>query len=88
LTVLTPGRFFLIESDDTDNDDWITDHGGDPDLLDLSTFTLGSEYCYILMPLRWTQMGNTGIVVKPAGGGGSFDEREEKRWYMILAKHV
>ena len=38
---------FLIESDSSDNDDWITDHAGDPAELDLDTYDLGVDYVYI-----------------------------------------
>ena len=39
--------YYLMESDGTNNDDWITDHSGDPGEADLDTYTLGSEYIYI-----------------------------------------
>lgn len=39
--------YYLIESDSTNNDDWITDHAGDPGELDLALYTEGLEYIYI-----------------------------------------
>lgn len=34
---------WLVESDDDDNDDWINDHTGDPELLNASLYTEGTE---------------------------------------------
>lgn len=84
-TALTPGYIYLIESDDTDNDDWITDHAGDPDLLDLDAYTEGTEYCKIEMPELFRQDFFTGISVYDIGGGESFDMRFARRAYKVLA---
>jgi len=82
---LTAGYIYLIESDGTDNDDWITDHAGDPDSLDLTNYTEGTEYCKIEMPELFRQDFFTGIIVYDVGGGSSFDMKYEKRAYKVLA---
>jgi len=84
-TALTPGYIYLIESDDTDNDDWIADHGGDPDHLDLTDYIEGEEYCKIEMPSNFIKNFITGIKVVDVSGGTSFDTKFEKRAYQTLA---
>ena len=84
-TAPTAGYIYLIESDGTDNDDWITDHAGDPDLLDLDVFTEGTEYCKIEMPELFRQDFFTGITVYDVGGGASFDMKYARRFYKVLA---
>jgi len=85
-TAPTAGNIYLIESDGTDNDDWITDHGGDPDLLDLDLFTEGTDYCKIEMPKTWRKDFFTGIQISDSGGGESFDYRDERRGYRLLTQ--
>lgn len=86
-TGLTPGCIYFIESDSGDNSDWITDHSGDPDLIDFDTdnFTEGTEYCKLLIPETFRQRLNSGIVTTASGGAKSFSIMNEKRWYQVLA---
>ena len=39
--------FYFLESDSSANDDWITDHSGDPGETDLETYTEYTEYLYL-----------------------------------------
>lgn len=79
----TAGTLLLLESDGTDNDDWITDHSGDPDNIDLSKFTLGTDYCYTSYPEHFAKQGNTGILIRDSGGGKSFSEKNAMRGYIV-----
>jgi hypothetical protein len=83
-TAPTAGKIYFIESDGVTNDDWITDHAGDPDLLDLDQYTEGTDYIQMKIPQGFTRTGNTGIIVTPMVGGKSFDLRPETRLYKIL----
>ena len=87
-TAPTAGYIYLIESDGTDNDDWITDHAGDPDLLDLDQYTEGTEYCKIEMPQQFKKNFTTGIVVTDASGAISFERRWEKRAYSVMSRGI
>ena len=86
-TNLTPGRFYLIESD-AGNQDWITNNSGDPDLIDLDNFTEGLTYVSLEIPRGFTRTGFTGAVVTPSGGGKSFDLRSAKRFYKSLQRDI
>jgi len=81
VTPLTAGKLYFIESDSGDNDDWITDHAGDPDDIDLSLFTEGTDYIELDIPIGFTVGGYTGIVVTPGGAGESFSFMYEARYY-------
>ena len=87
-TAPTAGYFYLIESDSGDNDDWITDHAGDPDLLDLDAYTEGTEYCKIEMPKALRVKGHTGAQVTDSGAGMSYVERTERSGYGALANGI
>ena len=84
-TNLTPGRFYIIESD-AGNQDWILNNSGDPDLIDLDNFTEGLDYITIPFPLGLTKNSFTGAKVTPSGAGKSFDLRNAKRFYKILQR--
>lgn len=85
-TAPTAGYFYFIESDGTDNDDWITDHGGDPDLLDLDLFTEGTDYCKIEIPQNLKTSFYTGHNISDVGSGLSYDLRNAKRGYKGFLK--
>lgn len=86
-TALTPGYIYFLESDDTDNDDWIADHAGDPDLADIANMTEGSEHCKIQIPKNIKVGAHTGIIVTDTGGGGmSYDFRSERKGYQSLLR--
>lgn len=82
-TAPTPGQIYLIESDGTDNDDWITDHGGDPDLLDLGLFTEGTDYVTCKIPIMWNKKFWIGAQITDSGGGKTYDLRWNRRGYLI-----
>ena len=84
-TAPTAGYIYLIESDATDNADWVT-ASGDPDNIDIELYVEGTEYCKIEMPQQFTKKFKTGIVVTDASGGISFERRWERRAYAILAR--
>lgn len=84
-TALTPGKFYLIESD-AGNQDWITNNSGDPDLIDLDNFTLGLDYVVMDVPVGFTRNSFTGALVTPSGGGKSFDQRNATRFYKVLQR--
>ena len=87
-TALTDGYIYLIESDGTDNQDWITNNSGDPDAIDLDSFAEGVEYCKIEFPQQFKKNFTTGIIVKDASGAISFERRWEKRAYAVLSRGV
>ena len=87
-TALTGGYIYFIESDGTDNDNWIIDHSGDPDLLDLDQYTEGTEYCKIEIPQNWKVSFYTGISVSDVGSGLSYDLRNAKRGYKAYTKGI
>ena len=85
---LTVGRWYLIESDSAANQDWITNNSGDPDLIDLTTFTEGLEFITVKIPRRFAVRGKTGAIVTPSGAGESYDKRKEARFYNILVQGI
>lgn len=87
-TAPTPGYIYFVESESVGGDDWITDHGGNPALMDLSLMTEGTEFCKLEIPQRWRKQFTTGIVVTDAGGGTSFDLRSARRGYVMLAEGI
>ncbi len=87
-TPLTDGKIYFLESENG-IEDWITDHGGDPDLIDLSQFTAeGTDWVSINIPRGFAIRSSTGIVVTASGGGASFDERSAKRFYKALQQGI
>ena len=83
-TPLDDGKIYFVESDAGDNQDWITADAGDPDDIDLDSFTEGTEYCQLDLPTRWTKTWTTGIVVTDSSGGSSFDFRSNRKGYNML----
>ena len=81
-TAPTAGYIYLIEST-VGVDDWITDHSGDPDLIDLSLATEGIHYCKIEIPENFKIAHWTGSQVTDSGGGNSFALRWNRRGYSI-----
>lgn len=86
VTALTPGYIYFIESDGTDNDNWIADHGGDPDLLDLDQYTEGTDYCKIEIPKDVKVGFYTGHNVSDVGSGLSYDLRSAARGYKAYTR--
>ena len=87
-TSLSDGFIYFVESEAVGGDDWINDHAGDPDAIDLDAMTEGTEYCKLEIPRRFRIQFNTGIVVTDAGGGTSFDDRASKRGFTMLNEGV
>ena len=87
-TALTPGYIYFIESK-SGVDDWITDHAGDPDLIDLDNFGgEGLDYCKIQIPLDFQKAWNTGVRVSDMVGGRSYDIRWMKRFYQTMSRGI
>ena len=81
-TAPTAGKLYFLESD---SDDWITDHAGDPDLIDLDLFTgEGTDWIQLEIPKGFTIGGFTGIVVVPGGAGSSFSFKYAARYYTTI----
>jgi hypothetical protein len=78
----TAGNIYLVEST-AGVEDWITDHGGDPDLMDLALMTEGTHYCKLPIPKRIQASAYTGAVVTDSGGGNSWAIRWNRRGYSI-----
>jgi hypothetical protein len=83
-TALSDGKIYLIESDAVTNQDWITNNAGDPDAIDLDSFTDGTEYCHFDFPLKMVKRGKTGITVETWGAAKTADTRSGKRFYNCI----
>ena len=84
-TALTPGKLYFIESV---TDDWIADHAGDPDDIDLDGLTEGIDYLSLIIPEMTAQRGKTGAIVTPSGAGESYDKRKEERFYNTIVTGI
>jgi len=86
---LTPGCIYFIEAIDVGEGDanWIVAGAGDPDTIDISEWTEGTDYCYFPIPLDWRIQFHTGIIVTDSGGGGmSYSERTERKGYTAFSR--
>lgn len=88
MATLTPGYIYLIESDAVDNDDWIGDHAGNPELLDIAPYTEGTEYAKLQIPKQFVKNFITGAVVNTGSGGNQYVEMSAKRAYALLAEGI
>jgi hypothetical protein len=86
-TAPTAGYFYFVEST-AGLEDWITDHAGDPDNIDLSLMTEGTHYCKLEMPMGFQKNFVTGVKVIDMVGGKSVDTRWQKRAYQVLANGI
>ena len=78
-------HIYFLESDAADNINWVPT----VDNIILSAlYTEGTEYVKLEMPTSYEVSGSTGITVKDSGGGSSFDERPNRRFYKMLAQGV
>ncbi len=91
-TALTAGKIYLIESK-TGVDDWITDHSGNPDLIDLDNYTgdgagnnsvEGLGYCKFNFPMKFVKRGKTGMIPSTSGGGVSTSNRTGNKFYNAI----
>lgn len=81
-TAPTAGKIYLVESD---SDDWITDHAGDPDLIDFDSFTNeGVDWCQFSFPMRMIKRGKTGITVVASGAAKTSESRNMARFYNAI----
>lgn len=76
----------FVESNAVDNDDWITDHSGDPDLITWTNYTEGTEALIITKPQMWTISAIPGNTAKPLAGGITYEYRTGKRYYRFLIR--
>jgi len=86
---LTSGYIYFLESDAVDNQDWvIISSPTDPEDIDLTNFTEGTEYCKLEIPQRWQKKFATGIIITDSGAGSSFAYHTGRRGYSILAEGI
>ena len=71
----------FVESDATDNDNWIGVHSGDPDEIDWSTYTEGTEAIVFEKVTGKTYNSSPGNLAQRRPGGNSYVERKGKRRY-------
>lgn len=83
-TAPTIGIAYITESDGTDNDDWITDHSGDPGSMDLDKFTEGLEYCYFDQILSIQVFPIPGVIPKQLANATSYTNKKGYRYYLII----
>jgi hypothetical protein len=74
----------LVESNAVDNDDWITDHAGDPDLITWTNYTEGTEALIFTKPLMYTVTAIPGNKATPLAGGITYQYRTGTRTYRFL----
>lgn len=79
----TPPYIAFVESDSATNDDWITDHSGDPDDIDWSTYTEGQEAVVLTKFARCSVNAVTGVKGEQLGAGISYDEKYGTRYYQF-----
>lgn len=85
-TAPTVGIAYITESDSVDNDDWITDHAGDPGSMDLDQFTEGTEYCYFDQILNIQKRTVPGVIPKQLGNATAYTNKKGYRFYIIILK--
>lgn len=73
----------ILESDGTDNDDWITDHAGDPDAITWTNFTEGVEAIVLTKKSNIIIQAVTGVVQQNLGSGITYDQKFGKRFYQF-----
>jgi len=73
----------LLESDGVDNDDWITDHAGDPDAITWTNYTEGVEAIVLTKYNSIVIVPITGVAVEHLGSGISYDAKYGKRFYQF-----
>lgn len=83
MATLNSGSIYLIESDAVDNDNWIGDHAGDPDQIDMTNYTEGTEYAEISKILGYNQAFRTGVKVADVGSGTSYETKYGRRNYIV-----
>ena len=84
-TDMVVGYIYILESDGTDNIDWVPT----VDNIILSAlYTEGTEYVKLQIPKGFKIKGKTGIIVTDSGAGSSFDYRPNRRAYAMLADGV
>ena len=83
VTGIKDGRILLLESK-TGVDDWITDHAGNPDSIDLDNFTEGIDFCQFNFPMKMMKRGKTGAKVTVTSSGKSYDARKAARFYNAI----
>lgn len=92
-TAPTAGYVYIIESE-TGVDDWITDHSGDPDNIDLDNYSVGNAseegkgYCRLRYNQQWRITGMTGSKITTLGGSVQYSRRKNDRYYVVMANGV
>jgi len=73
---------WLVESDATNNDDWITDHSGDPEELTITNYTEGIE-CWTVEYAHIERYGQANVDVQDLPGWFSIDLTFEEGHSLI-----
>ena len=73
----------FIESNAADNDDWITDHAGDPDLITYTNYTEGTEVLVFTKVLSRKIVAIPGNRAEPRAGGNTYEYRSGRRYYQF-----
>ncbi len=92
----TPTAPFVafIESSNADNDDWITDHSGDPDLITwdgtgaATAYTEGTDAIVFTKILSRKIAAIPGNRAEPRAGGNTFEYRSGRRRYGFQYKFL
>ena len=80
---LSDGYIYFIESEAAQQN-WLHD----PDTIVIGNFTEGTHYCKLEFPQSWKKMFNTGMTIIPSGGGTSFQNRPNTRFYSLLSRGI
>jgi len=78
----------LLESDSADNDDWITDHAGDPDDITWTNYTEGLEAIVLTKVSSLLIVPVTGVQFEHLGSGVSYDQKFGKRFYQFTINGI
>jgi len=79
----TAGKIYLLEST-SGVDDWITDHSGDPDLIDFSLQTEGTHFCQFSFPMKFIKRGKTGMAPSTSSGGVGTSNKTGNKFYNCI----
>jgi hypothetical protein len=84
-TDMVIGNIYILESDATDNIDWVPNVDN---IILGALYTEGTEYIKLEIPQKYKIQFRTGITVTDSGAGTSFDRRAARRAYLMLANGI
>lgn len=79
------GYIYIIESDATDNQNWVPTVDN---ITIAGNYTEGTEYIKLEIPQKYKIQFKTGIQVSDSGAGSSFDRRSARRAYLMLGNGI